>query len=59
MKTLTRKRHETDRLLSGTEKSIMRQLRRLKKQERIVQRKQSRQQKKLEREAYGWAALGQ
>jgi len=58
MKTLTsgRVRH-IDRLLSGAEKAIIRNYRRLKKQERILQRKQARAQKQLMREAYAWASL--
>lgn len=48
----------TDRLLNGVERGIMKQLRHLKKQERQLQRKQARAVKRLERESYDWASLG-
>jgi 3-hydroxyacyl-CoA dehydrogenase len=47
MKTAVK--YGTDRLLDRTEQAIMRQMRRLKKQERIIQRKQARAIKQLER----------
>ena len=60
MNTLTKGRvRKTDRMLSGVEKRIVRGFRRLKKYERILQRKQERAIKMLEREAYGWASLDQ
>lgn len=60
MKTLTRRKQQrnTDRLLSGVERSIMKQVRRLKKQELVLKRKQARAIKHLEREAYGWCSQG-
>lgn len=53
-----RPKKNTDRLLNGVERAIMRQMRHLKKQERQLQRKQARAIKRLEREAYDWASLG-
>lgn len=58
MKTATKVRN-TDRLLSGAERGIMRQMRRLKKAGVTLKRKQDRAIKQLEREAYDWASLGQ
>jgi len=57
MKTATKVRPTTDRLLNGVEQGIMRQMRRLKKQETVLKRKQARAQKQLEREVYAWASL--
>ena len=59
MKTMTKVHKDNDRLLSGAERGIMRQLRRLKKASVTLKRKQDRATKQLEREAYDWASLGQ
>jgi hypothetical protein len=53
-----RKSRNTDRLLNAVERAIMRQMRRLKKQEQVLKRKQARAQKRLEREQYEWASQG-
>ena len=57
VKTKRRNKHN-DRLLNGAERAILRQVRYLKKQERLLKRKQARAFKRLEREQYEWAAMG-
>lgn len=48
-----------DRLLSGAEVGIMKQMRRLNKAEKKLAIKKARALKKLERESYEWASLGE